>query len=72
MVDVYFFSHSKPGSAECILRLSVFLPGVVFDNLESNAIEYTLRFRHEVGQRNTWFTDVVVSTFQLAGPRVNK
>lgn len=46
--------------------------GIVFDNLESNDLEYTLRLRHEVGGRNTWRTNEVAGEVQSPGPRVSE
>ena len=46
--------------------------GIVFNNLDGDDIEYTLRLRHEVGSRDTWFTRITAPVFQLAGPRVTK
>ena len=46
--------------------------GIVFNNLDGDDIEYTLRLRHEVGSRDTWFTRFAAPVLQPAGPRVTK
>ena len=46
--------------------------GIVFNNLDGDDIEYTLRLRHEVGSRDTWFTRFTAPVLQPAGPRVTK
>ena len=54
----------------CTFSLSLFLPGVVFDRLEGDDIEYTLRLRHEVGELDTWRTNEASFWFQPSGARV--
>lgn len=44
--------------------------GIVFEELEGNDISYKLRLRHEVGQQNSWNTDLVGPAFEIPGPRV--
>ena len=44
--------------------------GIVFDNIEGSHIEYTLRLRHEVGERGSWLTRRTQPQFQPPGPRV--
>jgi ATP-binding cassette subfamily A (ABC1) protein 3 len=44
--------------------------GIVFNNLESDELEYTLRLRHEVGQDNSWETRDAAPNFQAPGPRI--
>ena len=46
------------------------LIGIVFDSLEGNSLEYTLRLRHEVGEDNSWETRDSAPNFQPPGPRV--
>lgn len=42
----------------------------MFESLESNNLEYTLRLRHEVGFFRTWYTDrVAVANFETLEPR---
>lgn len=59
---VSFERVSLPLSSVCIFlicslptTLSI-LKGIVFNNLQTNSLEYTLRLRHEVGDVNTWNT----------------
>jgi ATP-binding cassette subfamily A (ABC1) protein 3 len=44
--------------------------GIVFDNLEGEHLEYTLRLRHEVGVLDTWHTREASFWFQAPGARV--
>ena len=44
--------------------------GIVFDNLDEDEIEYTLRLRHEVGELDTWHTSEAAFWFQTPGARV--
>ena len=44
--------------------------GIVFNNLEGENLEYTLRLRHEVGQDKSWETRDAAPNFQPSGPRV--
>ena len=44
--------------------------GVVFDRLEGDGLEYTLRLRHEVGELDTWHTEEASFWFQAPGARV--
>lgn len=61
----------KESEKEPFILLIISL-GIVFNNLDGDDIEYTLRLRHEVGSRDTWFTRITAPVFQLAGPRVAK
>lgn len=45
---------------------------MVFNNLEGNDIEYTLRLRHEVTDTNTWDTGSLAADPQLPEPRIRK
>ena len=60
----------------CIPCLSVCLSvcvcaaGVVFDSLEGEDLEYTLRLRHEVGGMDTWHTHEAAFWLQAPGARV--
>lgn len=45
---------------------------MVFNNLEGNDIEYTLRLRHEVTDTNTWDTGSLAPDPQLPEPRIRK
>ena len=49
---------------------SVLLLGIVFDSLEGDDLEYTLRLRHEVGETDTWHTGEAAFWFQYPGARV--
>lgn len=44
--------------------------GIVFDSLEGDDLEYTLRLRHEVGEIDTWHTSEASFWFQRPGARV--
>ena len=44
--------------------------GIVFNNLEGDHLEYTLRLRHEVGEDKSWETRDAAPNFQPPGPRV--
>ena len=44
--------------------------GIVFDSLEGDGLEYTLRLRHEVGEMDTWRTKEAAFWFQRPGARV--
>ena len=44
--------------------------GVVFDRLEGDGLEYTLRLRHEVGELDTWHTEEASFWLQAPGARV--
>ena len=57
-----------------ILLTATYLTGVVFDNLDGNNMEYTIRPAHEVMAEDndpTWDTDKVQPRFQIPGPRVS-
>ena len=48
--------------------------GIVFDNLNGNNIQYTIRPVHEVfgeDDESTWNTDDTQPRFQVPGPRVS-
>ena len=45
--------------------------GVVFGDLEGDAMEYTLRLRHEVGESDTWHTRETSFWLQRPGARVS-
>jgi len=49
-----------------------FSQAMVFNNLEGNNIEYTLRLRHEVTDTNTWDTGSLAADPQLPEPRIRK
>ena len=46
--------------------------GIVFNQLEGDDLEYTLRLRHEVGVENSWQTREAASDLQPPGPRVSE
>ena len=53
-----------------ILQFLSVLLGIVFDNLSTPDLEYTIRLRHDVGDGNSWFTRFNAPSFQLPGARV--
>ena len=52
------------------LSVCVCAAGVVFDSLEGEDLEYTLRLRHEVGGMDTWHTHEAAFWLQAPGARV--
>ena len=46
------------------------LSGIVFENLDSANVEYTIRMRHEVFPDNTWYTSQTGPFIQVPGARV--
>ena len=69
--------NSKMAVPECVhysevLLFSIVLhdAGVVFESLEGESLEYTLRLRHEVGESDTWHTREAAFWFQRPGARV--
>ncbi len=45
-------------------------PGIVFENLDGNDLSYKIRLRHEVGNADSWNTDLAGPNFELPGPRI--
>lgn len=48
--------------------------GIVFDSINNDTteLEYTLRLRHEVGESDTWYTDLTFPSTQRPGPYVSE
>lgn len=44
--------------------------GIVFEELTGNDLSYKIRLRHEVGQQDSWRTDLVGPRFTFPGPRI--
>ena len=51
--------------------ICILVVGIVFNNLENNDLEYTLRLRHEVGEDQSWETRDATPNFQTPGPRIS-
>ena len=64
LASFFLPSHLSLKHVQCMYA------GVVFDRLEGDGLEYTLRLRHEVGELDTWHTEEASFWFQAPGARV--
>lgn len=43
----------------------------MFDELDGNEISYRIRLRHEVGNQDSWNTEIAGPRFEPPGPRIS-
>ena len=66
-----FFSNKHYVHVHVCYGFGPIFVGIVFDLSDQLNIKFTLRLRHEVGERDSWLTRMTSPNFEAPGPRIS-